>query len=98
MLTAGIDPRRAVANHLRADVDAFEGYSSIQTMVTINARIFDQHRLVRYEICKMLPRDIAKRLVQLRRIDADQPDAHGAIEIENRDHIAAVDFDHFAKQ
>src|SRR5215213_272286 len=98
MLIAWIEPRGAIANHLRANVDAVERYSSIHTMVSINARIFDQHRLVVNEIREMFPRDVAKRLAHLRRIDAEQPDTHRAIEIEDRDHVAAVDFDHFAKQ
>jgi hypothetical protein len=98
MLIAGIGPRRAIANHLRANVDAFERYSSIHTMVGINARIFDQHRLVVNEIREMFPRDVAKHLAHLRSIDTEQAYAHRAIEIEDRDHVAAVDFDHFTKQ
>jgi len=98
MFIAWIKPRRAVANHLRTDVRPFKQYSSIQTVVTRNTRILNQHRLVVNKIREMFLRDVTKCLFHLRRVDAEQPDANRAIEIEDRDHVAAVDFDHFSKQ
>src|ERR1051326_2587502 len=46
----------------------------------------------------MLFRDVTKGLVHLRRSDAHQFHAHRTIQVVNRDHVAAGDVDHFAKQ
>src|ERR1041384_862515 len=46
----------------------------------------------------MLFRDVTKDLVHLRRSDAHQLHAHRTIQVVNRDHVAAGDVDHFAKQ
>jgi hypothetical protein len=50
-------------------------------MVTGNARVLDQHRLIVNQIRKMFLRHITKRLVHLRRVYTKQPDANRAIEI-----------------
>src|SRR5215207_7746284 len=98
MLITRINPCSAVANHLRADVRVAKQHSSSQTAVSRNAGILHQDRLVINKIRKVLLRYIAKSLVHLRRVDTEQPDTNRTIKIEDRDHVAAVNLNHFSKQ
>jgi len=41
---------------------------------------------------------VTKHLIHLRRLDSEQFDANGAIQIEDGENVAAVDLNHFPKQ